>query len=81
LTARLPAPLASLTQPRRDSPSSAARIVGSSYSTTGSRLVDWLHASRSAFSDSGYWSGVVRCFSIRHPSTRISAAFASTPRA
>jgi hypothetical protein len=51
--ARLPGPLASRVQPRRPSRSSAWRIVGSSYSTTGSRFVDWLHASRSAFSESG----------------------------
>ncbi len=38
------------------------------------RFVDWLQASRSAFSDSGYWSGVVNRFSIRQPSTRCSLA-------
>ncbi len=36
---RLPGPLASRAQPRRERPSSAWRIVGSSYSTTGSRFV------------------------------------------
>ena len=41
-------------------------------STTGSRLVAWLHASRIELTDSGYWSGVVRCFSIRQPRTRSS---------
>src|SRR5215207_1736223 len=46
----------------------------------GSRLVAWLQASRSPFSESGYWSGVVRCFSTSEPSTRISAASASTAR-
>ena len=52
-TARLPGPLARRAHPRRLSESSARRIVGSSYSTTGSRFVDWLHASRSEFSVSG----------------------------
>src|SRR5947199_4535297 len=33
---------------------------------------------RRALSVSGYASGVVRCFSIRQPSTRISAAVRST---
>jgi len=33
-----------------------------------------LHARRNAFNDSGYWSGVVRCFSSRQPSTRTSEA-------
>ena len=42
-----------LAQRFRSRRSSAARIVGSSYSTTGSRFVDWLQASRRAFSDSG----------------------------
>ena len=37
---------------------------------TGSRFVDWLQASTTAFSDSGYWSGTVRSFSRRQPSTR-----------
>ena len=78
--ARLPAPLASRTQPLRESRSSAALIVGSSYATTGSRFVVWLQASRSALSDSGYASGVVRCFSMRQPSTRNSTASASIRR-
>src|SRR5438105_4541608 len=78
-TARLPGPLASRTQPLRESRSSAPRIVGSSYSTTGSRFDVWLHASRSAFSESGYTSGVVRCFSTRLPRTRISTGSACTP--
>ena len=51
--ARLPAPLVSRTQPLRDSRSSADRIVGSSYSTTGSRFVVWLQASLSELRDSG----------------------------
>src|SRR5215831_19108055 len=39
---------------------------------TGSRLLFWLHALTSAFNDSGYWSGVVICFSMRQPITRAS---------
>src|ERR1700751_742958 len=39
---------------------------------TGSRLLFWLHALTSALSDSGYWSGVVICFSMRQPITRAS---------
>src|SRR5579864_8546262 len=39
---------------------------------TGSRLLFWLHAFTSAFNDSGYWSGVVICFSMRQPITRAS---------
>ena len=46
--------------------------------TTGSRLVDWLHAARRAFSVSGYASGVVRCFSISEPRIRISTALTSS---
>jgi hypothetical protein len=53
LATRLPELVARRVQPIRESPSSAERIVDSSYSTTGSRFVDWLHARRSAFSDSG----------------------------
>ena len=59
------------------------RRCGSSRRRTrppGSRFVDWLHASRSAFSVSGYTSGVVRCFSTRQPRIRISTASASTHR-
>jgi hypothetical protein len=40
-----------------------------------------LQARRSAFSDSGYTSGVVRCFSIRQPRTRSSTGPASTATA
>ena len=47
---------------------------------TGSRVVDWFTASRSEFSESGYWSGVVRCFSIRQPRTRSSTGSASMGR-
>jgi hypothetical protein len=50
---RDPGPLASRTQPRRERRSIAPRISVSSYSTTGSRFVAWLQASRSAFSESG----------------------------
>ena len=39
---------------------------------TGSRLDFWLHALTSAFSDSGYWSGVMTDFSMRQPMTRAS---------
>src|SRR5579863_6161363 len=39
---------------------------------TGSRLLFWLHALTSAFNDSGYWSGVVICFSMRQPIMRAS---------
>ena len=46
----------------------------SSSSSTGSRLLFWLHAFVSALSDSGYWSGVVIAFSIRLPMTRASSA-------
>ena len=45
--------LASVAHLRATSRSMPPRIVFSSYSTTGSRFVDWLHASRSAFSVSG----------------------------
>ena len=44
-----------------DSTSCSARCM------TGSRDVDWLHAVTSAFRVSGYWSGVVRCFSSKLP--------------
>src|SRR3954453_18157464 len=80
---REPGPVASRAQPICPRRCAADRTVDSSYSTTGPRLVDWLQASRSAFSVSGYWSGVVRCFSIRQPSTRNSAGsrrWAFTPR-
>ena len=40
--------------------------------STGSRLDFWLHALTSAFSDSGYWSGVMTDFSMRQPITRAS---------
>src|SRR3954469_14839015 len=46
--------------------------MSSSQETTGKRLVVWLQALRSALRLSGYWSGVVRCFSIRQPRTRSS---------
>jgi hypothetical protein len=78
LTERAVDQLASVVHLRRVRRSSAERIVASSYSTTGSRLVDWLHASRSELSVSGYWSGVVRCFSTRQATTRISTASGST---
>ena len=45
MAARLLWPLASRVQRRRPSWWSASRIVSSSYSTTGSRFVDWLQAS------------------------------------
>ena len=67
-----PGPVASRAQPSVPRLCAAARTSDSSSSITGSRFVAWLHASRSAFSVSGYCSGVVRCFSIRQPSTRSS---------
>src|SRR3989440_2129401 len=44
---------------------------------TGSRLLFWLHAFTRAWSDRGYWSGVVMCFSMRQPITRASSADSS----
>src|SRR5690606_7123863 len=54
------------------SPSSVSWTVRSSSCITGSRLLFWLHALVSAFTERGYWSGVVIAFSIRQPITRIS---------
>ena len=48
LGARLPGPLARRAQRRRERRCSASRTIASSYSTTGSRLVAWLHARRRA---------------------------------
>src|SRR5688572_4794036 len=56
------------------SASSVSCTARSSSSSTGSRLLFWLHAFVSALSDSGYWSGVVIAFSIRLPMTRASSA-------
>ena len=41
---------------------------------SGSRLLFWLQALTSAFNDSGYWSGVVICFSMSAPMIRASIA-------
>src|SRR4051812_1734042 len=41
---------------------------------SGSRLLFWLQALTSAFKDSGYWSGVVICFSMSEPMMRASLA-------
>ena len=49
-----------------------ASTSNSSSDMIGSRDDDWLHASTRAFIESGYWSGTVRSFSIRQPSTRPS---------
>jgi hypothetical protein len=54
------------------SESTACCTTVSLSSSTGSRLVFWLHALVSAFNESGYWSGVVISFSIRQPITRAS---------
>src|ERR1700740_1942440 len=43
----------------------------------GWRLLFWLHANTRALTDSGYWSGVVICFSMRQPITRASSAESS----
>src|SRR4051812_4116287 len=75
--ARLPCPLVKRAQPRLPSSWAALWTVRSSRSSTGSRLVDWLAALRSALTLSGYASGVVRCFSIRQPSTLSSSVLAS----
>ena len=56
------------------SPSTTNFTVGSSSCMSGSRLLFWLHALTSAFSDSGYWSGVVICFSMSEPMMRASIA-------
>src|SRR4051794_3436824 len=72
--ARDPVPDASRTQPALERLCTASRTASSSSDITGSRFEDWLHASRSEFTDSGYWSGVVRCFSTRQPRTRSSTA-------
>jgi hypothetical protein len=84
LIARELAPLARRAQPRSLSRRTASRTVGSSSSITGSRFVAWFAARRRELSESGYASGVVRCFSIRQPRIRISTASGSTaakPRA
>ncbi len=47
------------------------RTSSSARSSTGSRLDLWLHAAISAFSDSGYVSGVMISFSINEPRTRV----------
>src|SRR3954463_11235849 len=52
----------------------AHRTASSLSSMTGSRLDDWLQAFTSAFSDSGYTSGVVASFSMRQPRTRTSTS-------
>src|ERR1700678_66339 len=54
------------------SESTACCTTVSLSSSTGSRLVFWLHALVSAFKESGYWSGVVTSFSIKQPITRAS---------
>ncbi len=69
---RLPKPDFSSTSWRFISPSTTACTSRSSSASTGWRLLFWLHALTSAFSESGYWSGVAICFSIRQPMTRAS---------
>src|SRR5580704_4572597 len=68
------------TSPAALSDATALSMVRSSNSTTGSRLEDWLQASRRALDVSGYCWGVVSCFSIRLPITRPSSWVSSTVR-